>query len=788
MMEGTAEYGVGHVDDAQTDMFVRDAVATKTLIELPELHGFGHLKPNQVTLGYKTGEMAIRFLEKEYGQRKAGKLIAMMRDHFDISTALHTLIGCDLDWFNFRFKEWLENRYASHIEHAKKPDFYGPQLTFSDGIPQFNESPVLSPDGTKIYFFSDRTGPMILYELDTITNKTTLLMPVKWKKFEHLQTRRQALSISPDGRTLAFVGEKKQRDYLYLFDLTKKRFKKVRVPFDEIRSPVFSPIDNNSLVVIGMTEGYNDLYLIDRKGRIKAQLTDNPQNEIDPAFSPDGSRIVYSGEMMTTDLEEPDGYDLFEINLDTKEKKQLTTFIGDEREPLVLDDGTILFVRDRDDQGGLGFNIYELKDGDHAATQLTNMIGGAFSPAYHNDTLTYIGFYHGEKHIYQMPYRGYSHVEAEEIATPQNDPLNEPAVKIPEQEMTYLASWMATQSSPLLLDPQPRPYRFQASTDLFIPFFFYSTLDGFVFANIYQGSDLLGNHRLQQQMQYASKDDFLNLGIFYTYARHRPDITWGFVNRRYYKDIDKHVYRNEITAVNMLNYPLDRISSINIAAGANHRTDTNELINEIETKDKDHFWSAGYSWDTITGRYLVPTHGTRLSLIFQKGTPAFGGNQRYNTATGQAVHYQRLPRESTLASRFLYGRSTGHEPQEFRLGGIDRIRAVTRSDENKKQNVLFFNNELRFRLQYLNARTKFMFPDFFFKASYLLVFNDMGVGWDNRAERQELDINSINNTAGVGITWPTFIMQTFQLHFSVQWAKRTDKGTDVWYITIGPSF
>jgi hypothetical protein len=185
---------------------------------------------------------------------------------------------------------------------------------------------------------------------------------------------------------------------------------------------------------------------------------------------------------------------------------------------------------------------------------------------------------------------------------------------------------------------------------------------------------------------------------------------------------------------------------------------------------------------------LVPTHGTRLSLIFQKGTRAFGGNQRYNTATGQAVHYQRLPRESTLASRFLYGRSTGHEPQEFRLGGIDRIRAVTRSDENKKQNVLFFNNELRFRLQYLNARTKFMFPDFFFKASYLLVFNDMGVGWDNRAERQELDINSINNTAGVGITWPTFIMQTFQLHFSVQWAKRTDKGTDVWYITIGPSF
>src|SRR6185503_7904304 len=107
MMEGMAEVGAGDVDAPLGDMVVRDAVATNTLIGLPELQGFGHVKPNQVTLGYKTGEAAMNFLEDEFGKDKVGKLLITLEGHFDISAALEDMLGLDLYRFDFRFQEWL---------------------------------------------------------------------------------------------------------------------------------------------------------------------------------------------------------------------------------------------------------------------------------------------------------------------------------------------------------------------------------------------------------------------------------------------------------------------------------------------------------------------------------------------------------------------------------------------------------------------------------------------------------------------------------------------------------
>src|SRR5258706_5128270 len=171
MMEGMAEYGAGEIDAPLGDMIIRDAVYTNTLIGLPELQGFGHLKPNQVTLGYKTGEAALNFLADEYGQDKVWRLLNMMESHFDVSSALDELLGLDLYRFDFRMQEYLKDKYAEFYSTAKKPIDYGPQLTFSDGIPQSNESPVLSLDGEKIYFFSDKTGPTKIFEYDFKTKK-----------------------------------------------------------------------------------------------------------------------------------------------------------------------------------------------------------------------------------------------------------------------------------------------------------------------------------------------------------------------------------------------------------------------------------------------------------------------------------------------------------------------------------------------------------------------------------------------------------------------------------------
>jgi outer membrane translocation and assembly module TamA len=221
---------------------------------------------------------------------------------------------------------------------------------------------------------------------------------------------------------------------------------------------------------------------------------------------------------------------------------------------------------------------------------------------------------------------------------------------------------------------------------------------------------------------------------------------------------------------------------------SNHK---NEFLDDTEddVNFQDRYILAGYAYDTVTDRYLMATRGRRVALTYQQGIETLDGNQRYRSGLFEASQYVPLARESTLASRFFYGRSVGEDPQVYRLGGVDRIRGVSQGAEaHKKTNVVLGSAEARLRIKYLNARTKFLFPDFFFKAAYLIVFDDVGYGWDNATERRDFGADKVDNSAGVGISWPTFILQSFQLNLTVQWAKRTDNGSEVWFITVGPQF
>jgi hypothetical protein len=238
-----------------------------------------------------------------------------------------------------------------------------------------------------------------------------------------------------------------------------------------------------------------------------------------------------------------------------------------------------------------------------------------------------------------------------------------------------------------------------------------------------------------------------------------------------------------------MTYPFNRVSAGTLGFGGTNRKDTFFDDSEEDSNFRDRFFLSSIQYDTVTGRYLVPTKGQRLNLFYQQGFEKLTGNQTYKTAGVEGTAYIPIQRESTIASRLFFGRSTGPERQVFRLGGIDRVRALAAGSEaNKKSNVALGSVEARLRLKYLNARTGFLFPDFFFKAAYFIAFNDAGYAWDNAEERNAFQTNKIDNSAGVGISWPTFILQSFQMNLTIQWAHRTNTGTDIWYISVGPSF
>jgi hypothetical protein len=182
------------------------------------------------------------------------------------------------------------------------------------------------------------------------------------------------------------------------------------------------------------------------------------------------------------------------------------------------------------------------------------------------------------------------------------------------------------------------------------------------------------------------------------------------------------------------------------------------ILGFLDTLTTGRYLFDGQDVSTFDDDELARLRGAKAGFIFQAFNP--------------------LPRESTFASRIFFGRSTGEDPQVFRLGGSDRIRGLSQGLSNKRSNIALSSVEMRWRIKYLNARTKFLFPDFFFKAAYLIAFDDFGYAWDNAQERDHFNLSAAENSTGLGITWPTFILQSFKMDLSIQWARRTTTGSD----------
>jgi dipeptidyl aminopeptidase/acylaminoacyl peptidase len=200
-----------------------------------------------VTLAYKSGASAIRFFAEEYGPDFPGKLLKAMRDRFDVSILASELTHKDFRALDSQWREHIRAHYTAQAARLalKEPESFGARLTAPPSLPAFDESPALSPDGERLAFMTDRRGPPEVAVINLKTGAVRFLAGRPSDRIEYVHAEQHALSFSADGHWLAFVGEKEQRDYLYLYDLKRDRLRRIRTPFEQIRSPVFHPSESS---------------------------------------------------------------------------------------------------------------------------------------------------------------------------------------------------------------------------------------------------------------------------------------------------------------------------------------------------------------------------------------------------------------------------------------------------------------------------------------------------------------------------------------------------------------
>lgn len=108
-----------------------------------------------------------------------------------------------------------------------------------------------------------------------------------------------------------------------------------------------------------------DIYIMNADGSERRQLTSDPANDTDPVWSPDGTEIAF--------ISERDGdYEIYLINADGTDLRQLTSNVGiDDSDPDWSPDGTrIVFSSDRATRGST--EIYVMNADGSDVTRLTD--------------------------------------------------------------------------------------------------------------------------------------------------------------------------------------------------------------------------------------------------------------------------------------------------------------------------------------------------------------------------------------------------------------------------------
>jgi Tol biopolymer transport system component len=794
MMEGLAEYETAQRDMAIQQMYVRDASIDDNLIKLLYMNHFGHLKPHQMTLAYKQSSEIIHFLASQYGKEKLPQILELYKTRYDVSSVLRELIGLNVFEFDKKFREYTHIKYSIQLEEESldEPNRYGEKITKQeDDIPEFNTSAQIDSEGEILAYFSTKKGhPISLCIKNLVTGKEKVIKAISMG-IENIPSGRfsktlKSLSMSSDGKWLVFSGQKNHREALYFYNIETGKSYSIRVPeLMEMRQPSFSN-DASKIVFVGMHKGFNDIYeikfdasLFNRDISLSdiKRLTRNNDDESSPAYSPDGEKVAYSCEVEREGLFERD---ICMVDMKGNISREIK-LKADQYDPIFSPDGkSLVFINDADKI----FEVYKKDLETKKIYRLTRTRGGNFSPAYSGDGLFiyFSSFRHGNMNIFKADIKNFLY---EETGTLPADVLGGDFKK--EIPAGSLASMPIIESTGTY-----KKFKRHISTDLFYPAFMFSSPGGLFWMNYWQLSDMMGYNNIGLFLTYNSGSNYLNYQMSYSYTKFRPQFfaqVSGFTLDGITDSLDLEYDKRYSKQVLGMSYPFDRHNRIEFAGvrknNKNVYTDVTDHLNS-----KTRAFQTSFIRNTISGLYLTANSGNRLELSYVKADEFFDGNEKYDVWFMDNLKYFPLSKRSTIVARTLTGISSGRNKLTFNFGGLGGVRGFQRSsDSNESPNVIMGNFELRTPIiDDLNYYMWYMFPDFYFKSVYLKVFADSAYGFENSSKINNFGASSLDTSFGLGLNIHTFVLQSFQMVLSFDYAVRASDGGKIFYFYLGPLF
>ena len=707
-VEGMAEYLSIGPEDPHTAMWLRDALLHEKLPRIDQLDDPDYFP-------YRFGHAFWAYIAGRFGDEAVGNIYVSAARN-DAITALETITGIDHKTLSTEWHAAIARTYGE-VLRARRDGHQGLRTVIrADDDAEVNISPAVSPDGTRLVFLSSRDlfsidlfladasdGRIIRKLSETATDPhLDALQFVTGSGTWHPTEPRFAYTMIRSGKpTITIVNtENGDRERRVSFD-----------EVDEIFNLAWSP-DGRTIALSGMSGGMSDLYLLDVETMKLRRLTEDLFLDLQPAWSPDGRRLVFISDRFTSDLSrgvygEPR---LVFIDVDSGTAQPVDTFeTGRQINPQWDRRNRITFIADPD---GIA-DVYRFDVASGKTQRLTALPTGAsgitpLSPALSVATGTgqafFTTFVDGRYSIMALPADAEG-VRDGEMLTRHNviglpplvreqaivtELLQNPGVGLPPPN----APTETVDYRPRLgLEYAGQPY-IGVGADRFGGYAGGGV--GFLF------SDLLGDHTVlaSAQIQGGWKDFGGQLG----YINRSRRIGWGglveqipYVTGSFRQGVGvedgRPVFVDEVIelrqthrqAIGLVEYPLSRaqrlefsggIRSIGFEATSFSRIfdlDTGEFLGEREERLPEFGsslnlgeFSAALVYDTSIAGPVGPLLGRRYRL---EVAPTFG-DLRLSSVLGDYREYWMPFRPFTVAGRVLFFGRYGGDAEDTRLSPL----------------------------------------------------------------------------------------------------------------------
>lgn len=408
MVEGMAEYLSIGTFDYQTAMWMRDAVINDNFPTLEDMTYY----PNKY-FPYRWGHAFWSFIGRTFGDSLINPIFKETAKR-GYNFALRKYVGLDEKAFSSLWKS-VYYEYFKSVLPDSSDDPAGTQILFERNAGELNISPAVSPDGRYLAFYSEKD----LFSIDLYLAHATsgkiirrLSSVVHDNEIDALNFIESAGTWSPNSQQFAFVAFSKGKNKLLIVDVfDDKLVNEVSIPgVPSFNYPAWSP-DGQNIVVSGLVEGINDLYMINLNSGMVTQLTHDPWCNIHPAWSPDGSMIVYSTDKPSPrDIDSSNthiGYNIAIHNTSDGSIKVYDIFPkADNLNPMFSGDGQNIYFLSNSD----GYrNLFKFNINTNETYRLTNILTGisgitplapAMSVAHETDEICYSHYYKNRYSIY----------------------------------------------------------------------------------------------------------------------------------------------------------------------------------------------------------------------------------------------------------------------------------------------------------------------------------------------------------------------------------------------------